>query len=214
VTTPNPGRDTHYGTYRAAGFPAVDFDDFHRAELPRRLRAGLNGEVAWDVAGVAPLAIQIADRPGGYSFVCRDGVVEVVPGVVDDAATILEIIDHESWIDYLHEFRTRTGLLYARSVRFLRGNFETWDDWDPAIRCMYSGRQIYDPSRLDFHDRRGEPLDLKRSFGREDDPEEMSHFLRTTGFLVVRKVFESGLVADLAGEVDRIAADAVEGELT
>jgi|GEM_PF-4508707 len=34
MATPNLGRDTHFGTYRVAGFPAVDFDEFHRVELP------------------------------------------------------------------------------------------------------------------------------------------------------------------------------------
>ena len=160
MATPSLGRDTHFGTYRVAGYPAVDFDEFHSIELPRRLRGGKNEEVAWDVAGVAPLAIRLGDRgpEGGYSFVCREGVVEIVPGVAEDASTILEIVDHESWLDYLYEFRTRAGLLYSKAVRFIRGDFETWDDWDPAIRCMYSGRPIYDPSRLDLRDLAGEAL--------------------------------------------------------
>jgi ectoine hydroxylase-related dioxygenase (phytanoyl-CoA dioxygenase family) len=222
MSTPSPGRDTQLGTYRAAGFPAVDFDEFHRVELPRRLREGKNEEVAWDVEGAAPLAIQLADRrrageggpAAGYSFVCRDGVVEVVPGIAPDAATILEIVDHESWLDYLYEFRTRAGLLYSKAVRFVRGDFESWDDWDPAIRCMYSGREIYDPSKLDFRDRGGVALDLHRRFEVNDDPEEMSHFLRTTGYLVVREAFEPDIVASLRSEVDRVASEAVEGELT
>jgi hypothetical protein len=130
----NLGRNTQFGTYRAAGFPTVDFDEFHSVELPRRLREGKSEEVAWDVEGAAPLAILLRDHDGavvradredrsrGYSFVCRNGVVEVVPGVVEDAATILEIVDSESWVDYLHEFRTRAGLLYSKAVRFVRGN--------------------------------------------------------------------------------------------
>ena len=79
MTTPNLGRDTQFGTYRIAGFPPVDFDDFHRVELPKRLREGMNGRVAWDVEGVAPLALSVCDREGAYSFVCRDGAVEIVP---------------------------------------------------------------------------------------------------------------------------------------
>ncbi len=214
MTTPNLGRDTHFGTYRIAGFPPVDFDEFHRVELPRRLREGKGEEVAWDVEGVAPLAISLLDREGAYSFVCRGGTVEVVPGIVEDAETVLEIVDHESWIDYLHEFRTRAGLLYSKAVRFVRGDFETWDHWDPAMRCMYSGREIYDPVHLDFRDREGAELDLHQRFDLDHDPEEMSHFLRTTGYLVVRQAFESNFLAELAREVDRIAAAAVENELT
>ena len=29
------GRDTHFGTYRGAGLPWVDFDAFHQEALPR-----------------------------------------------------------------------------------------------------------------------------------------------------------------------------------
>ena len=37
---------------------------------------------------------------------------------------------------------------------------------------------------------RGRPLDLHRSFEVDDDPEEMSNFLRQTGFLVVRRAYD------------------------
>ena len=216
MSTSAIGRDPQFGTYRSAGLPPVDFDDFHRHELPRRLRAGKNEQVAWDVDGVAPIAIGLRDRgpQRAYSYVCQGGEIEIVPGVVDDAETVLDIVDHESWLDYLYEFRTRTGLLYSRAVNFSRGSFDTWDDWEPALRCMYSGREIYNPDALDFRDRRGAPLDLHRDFQQGDDPEDLSHFLRTTGYLVVRRVFEPSLVAELSGEIDRIADEADEGELT
>jgi hypothetical protein len=207
------GRDTTFGTYRIAGLPAVDFDAFHRETLPERLRAGTSGRVAWDVAGKAPISIGLPDGRA-YSYRCRDGGVEVEAGVAADARTILEIVDHESWLDYLYEYRTRFGLLYSNAVRFVRGDFDTWDDWEPAIRCMYSGREIYDPARVDFRDRRGAPLDLQQRFDPDADPEEMSHFLRTTGFLVVRGAYEPSHVRELAREVDRARQAAVEGELS
>ena len=207
------GRDTTFGTYRAAGWPSVDFDAFHREILPARLAEGVNERVAWDVEGRAPLALGLPDGRF-YSYRCLGGRVAVEPGVAADARTVLEIVDHESWLDYLHEFRTRYGLRYSHAVRFVRGDFDTWDDWEPAIRCMYSGRPIYDPGACDFRDRHGAPLDLERSFALDDDAEDMSHFLRTTGYLVVRRVFEPAFVAELASEIDRIRAAAVEGELT
>jgi len=206
------GRDATFGTYRVAGLPAVDFDAFHRDELPARLAAGKNEEVAWDVAGRAPIAVSLADGRA-YSYRCRDRRVAIEPGIAADARTVLEIVDHESWLDYLYEYRTRYGLLYSNAVRFLRGDFDSWDDWEPAIRCMYSGRPIYDPASLDFCDRHGEPLDLHRRFEVGEDPEEMSHFLRTTGFLVVRRAFESEFVAELGRELDRVRDGAREGEL-
>ena len=173
----NVGTDTTVGTFEVAGHAALDFDDFHRHALPKRLEAGVNAQVAWDVAGRAPCAVQL---PGGsaYSYIPRGDRVDIVPGVIDDAELVLEI-PYTAWQDYVYEFRTRFGLLYSQAVNFVRGDFDTWDHWEPAIRCMYSGREIYNPKTLDFRDLDGSPLDLHRSFARDDAPELMSHFLRT-----------------------------------
>lgn len=205
-------RDTQFGTYRSVGLPPIDFDAFHQDELPKRLAAGVNDQVAWDVEGRAPISIALPDGRA-YTYSCETHGVAVYPGISDEARTVLEIVDHESWLDYLYEFRTRYGLLYSGAVRFIRGDFDTWDDWEPAIRCMYSGRAIYDPGSVDFRDRSGDPLDLNRSFEVGDDIDEMSHFLITTGFLVVRRAFETELIDGLKAEVERIRMEAVEGEL-
>lgn len=206
------GRDTQFGTYRGVGLPWVDFDAFHQETLPKRLEEGVNEQVAWDVAGKEPFSIGLPDGRY-YTYRCRGGRVLVEPGEAKDARTILEIVDHESWLDYLYEFRTRYGLLFSNAVRFVRGDFETWDEWEPAIRCMYSGRPIYDPARIEFRDLAGDPLDLERSFAPDDDPEEMSNFLRQTGFLVVRRAYEADLIATLSSELDRVIAASTEGNL-
>lgn len=210
---PEIGRDTTFGTYRGAGLPWVDFDAFHQEELPRRLAEGVNERVAWDVADKRPISIGLPDGRF-YTYRCQDGRVLVEPGQADDARTILEIIDHESWLDYLYEYRTRFGLLYSNAVRFVRGDFESWDDWEPAIRCMYSGRPIYDPASIDFVDRGGDPLDLHHKFSVDDDPEDLSHFLRLTGFLVVKQAYDTPFITELGRELDRVTREAVEGELS
>ena len=71
--------------------------------------------MAWDGEGAAPLALCLRDHEGAYSFVCRGGRVEIVPGIEADAETVLEIVDPESWIDYLHEFQPPLGRLDPRS---------------------------------------------------------------------------------------------------
>ena len=172
----------------------------------------MNEQAAWDVEGKDPISIGLPDGRF-YTYRCREGRILVEPGQARDARTILEIVDHESWLDYLYEFRTRYGLLFSNAVRFVRGDFETWDEWEPAIRCMYSGRSIYDPARIEFRDLAGAPLDLHRSFEVDDDPEEMSNFLRQTGFLLVRRAYEPELIATLSRELDRVIADSTEGNL-
>jgi hypothetical protein len=201
------------GMYHAVGYAAVDFEEFHQKELPRRLREGVSDRIIWDVKDAAPIAITL---PGGraFSYLVKNGQVCVEPGVVDTAETVVDINSEEAWIDYLYEMRTRIGLLYSQAVEFSRGNFESWDAWDPAIRCMYSGREIYNPATLDFKDLAGQPLDLHKRFALDDDPEEMSHFLRQTGYLVVKKVYPPELIAKLSEALDKVRDNAVEGELT
>lgn len=204
------GTDTTVGTFQAAGFSPVDFDTFHRVELPRRLLDGGNERMAWDVAGAAPIALQLPDGRA-YSYVARPGHVTVERGVVDDAELVLEI-GEQAWQDYVYELRTKAGLAYSHAVTIVRGAYERWDDWDPAIRSMYSGTPIYDPKPADFVDRHGKPLDLHRAFALDDDPDDMSHFLRTTGFLVVKGAFADRR-DELSDEVDRLRDGAREGEL-
>jgi len=203
-------RNTTIGTYAAAGYAPVDFHDFHRHELPRRLRNGVNEQVFWDVKGAAPIAICLADG-SAYSYIAGLTRVDIVRGVSADAEVVLEL-PLEAWRDYVYEFRTRFGLLYSNAVRFIRGNFELWDTWEPAIRCMYSGRQIYNPEALAFLDLDGSPLDLHRRFDLDDPPEQLAHFLRTTGYLVVQGAFTERL-QEISDEVNRLTEAAREGEL-
>ena len=71
------GREVKSGMYRRAGFAPVDFDAFHRVELPKKLAEGASAAVHWDVAGARPFTIVL---PGerAYSFVSRADRVEVV----------------------------------------------------------------------------------------------------------------------------------------
>lgn len=200
------------GMYRRAGYEPADFDACHGVELPAKLSEGASDRVYWDVEGLAPIAFVL---PGerAYSFVAREGRVEVLPGIAADAETVIELSD-DAWIDYRYEMRTRIGLLYSNAASFRRGSFETWGRWDPALRCLYSDREIYDPERLELLDRDGKRLDLHQRFRFDDDRDEMSHFLRTTGYLVVKRAFEPELIRELSQALDRVRDAAVEGELT
>ena len=75
----------------SASFPLLDFDDFHRRELPRRLAAGHGAVAAEDasLASLGGLAFRLKDG-GAFSYLPRDGGVEVVEGEAD-ARTVIEI---------------------------------------------------------------------------------------------------------------------------
>jgi ectoine hydroxylase-related dioxygenase (phytanoyl-CoA dioxygenase family) len=193
------------------GLPPLDFDEFHRHELPRRLRDGANARIAWDVAHTAPFCFRL---PSGsaYSYVPRSGRVEIVPGRVDDAELVIEIT-LEAWQDYVHELRTRIGLLYSGAVQFKSGGYDDWDAWEPALRSLYSGTPIYDPANLDLVDLDGSPLDLHTKFSLDDDPQRMAHYLHKAGYLVVADVFGPDHLKVLSYETDRVRREATEGGL-
>ena len=208
------GRDTNVGEFESWGFPAWSFDDFHRRELPRRLAEGVNEQVTWDLVVAPPFAVACSGGGGGggraYTYVAGEDAVTIEPGVRDDATGVLEI-GERAWQDYVHEFRNPSSLVLAEAIRFARGGMREWDRWAPAMRCMYSGREIYDPN-MTFEDRHGDPLDLHQTFTLDDDHEDLSHFLRTAGYLVVR-----GAMAprrdEIAAEIERLQAEAIEGTI-
>ena len=84
------GREVLHGMYRRAGFAPVDFETFHCEELLRRLAEGASDAVHWDVAGAAPFSIVL---PGerAFSFIAREDRIEVLPGIAQDAETIVEM---------------------------------------------------------------------------------------------------------------------------
>jgi hypothetical protein len=204
------GRNTDVGHLEAWGLKRWDFDEFHRSELPRRLReGGLNDQIAWDVAAAPPITVKLPDGRA-YSYVCENDWVRVEPGVLDHAVAVIEL-NERAWQDYVHEFRNLSSLVLADSVRFERGTADDWDLWAPAMRCMYSGRQIYDPA-MTFHDRHGKALDLRRSYTLDDDHQDLSHFLRTTGYLVVRGAMTHRR-DEIAAEIAKLTAAAAEGDI-
>jgi ectoine hydroxylase-related dioxygenase (phytanoyl-CoA dioxygenase family) len=203
-------RDTKVGSFEAWGYDPIDFDAFHRVELPRRLATGVNEQVAWDVVGAAPIALQLTDGRA-YSYTSGDAGVVIEPGVVVDAEVVLEIDQHD-WQNYVHEFRNPTSLILSQAIRFLRGDNDAWEAWKPAMRCMYSGKPVYNPDDAGLVDREDAPLDLHRSFSLDrDEPDEMSHFLRTAGF-IVRRGAMSHRLAEVTDEIERLKAATPVGD--
>lgn len=202
-------RNVEIATAKSLGMPPLDFKAMHEIVLPQRLRRGVSDRIAWDLASAAPMALQTPDGTA-FSYVCDAGRVRIVPGIVDGATLVLEMTS-DSWTNYVYELRTRFGLLYSQAVRFVRGNFALWDVWEPALRCLYSGTPIYDPKTIDLRDLDGSPLDIRKSFRRDDDPRLISHFLRIAGYVHVRGVFTGDEIQRWSDEVDRLRDQSVEG---
>ena len=190
-------------------FPPIDFDEFHRDVLPLRIAAGNGALAARAVSGLSPLAFRLPDGRA-WTFVPGEDGVDVRPGV-EGAGTLVDL-SHAAWELFVHEIRTLYRLYYTGELSFARGDFDSLNAWEPALRTLFHGRPVFDPAALDLRDRSGNPLDLHRAFTLDDDDAEMRHFLREAGFLHVRGVFSRDEIARLCEEAGRLAQTAKPGD--
>ncbi|MBW2241148.1 MAG: phytanoyl-CoA dioxygenase family protein [Deltaproteobacteria bacterium] len=194
------------------GFPSLDFDRFHREELPKRLaKLGAMGAKAAAVARPkGSLAFRMPDgRAWTYSPV--ESGFEFTPGDAD-AKTIVGL-EPEAWEGLVHDFESAPGLLYGGRVRSERGNLMRFVGWEPALRALYQGLPIYDPAHPDLRDASGRPVDPARSFRLDGDSEEDMHaFLEAAGYLLIKAVFDAGEVAALRTGADALRGRAREGD--
>ncbi len=191
-------------------FEPLDFHRFHREELPRRLRAGNGALAARDARRLGSLAFRLPDG-AAYTYLARgEEDVDVVAGD-EKADTVIEL-SPEIWQNVVHELDAAAGLLYGGRAQCRRGNAVRWLAWEPALRAMFSGRPIYDPERAQLSDRFDKPLDAAQSFSPGDDREDMAHFLRTAGYLFVRRVFTAEEIAGFLEEAEQLRAEAVPGD--
>lgn len=190
------------------GFEPYDFHDFHRRVLPERLAAGNGALASADAATIGPIAFQVDGD--AYTYVPRDGGVDVVEGDTDAKAVVG--LDLLYWQGLVHDLESAPGLLYPGRAQSVRGNLMRFVRWEPALRAMFHGRPLYDEAHADFRDRHGDPLDPHQAFTLDDHREDMAHYLRTAGFLRVRGVFDTEEVARFNRHADQLRAEAVEGD--
>jgi ectoine hydroxylase-related dioxygenase (phytanoyl-CoA dioxygenase family) len=184
----------------------LDFGRFHREVLPQRLAAGNGALAAGDALQIGPLAIRTAR--GAFTYVPRDGTIEIVEG--DAGAKTVIALDDDSWRGLASDLDTPPGLLYGGRVETVRGNPLRFVRWEPALRAMYHGRPVYDATRVDLHG-----LDPGASFDAADldtRPEAMRDFLETCGYVLVRNVFTPEEIAAFREDADVLRDEAREGD--
>ena len=188
----------------------IDFLDFHRRELPRRLAAG-NGALAAedDLASLGALAFRL---PSGEAFTYRPvpGGVHLVEGEAG-AQTVIELAP-ELWSDLARDLESAPGLLYAGRAHCRAGDVMSFVRWEPGLRALYHGRPIFRPDRQQLLDRHGAPLDCTRGFARGSDRAEMAHFLKTTGYLLAKNVFSTAEIERMRTHARSLEAEARPGD--
>lgn len=207
------------------GFEDLDFHAFHRDELPRRIAAGHGALAAVAVGRVGRIGSLALRLPSGdaYTYRADDGTIRVDAGDAE-ADTVMELAS-ECWEGLVHDYESAPGLLYSGRVSCKRGKAIRLVNWEPALRALYTGRPLFDPAS-ELSDRYGDRLDPEHAYRLDDDREDMAHFLRTAGYLLVREVFapdeierflaEAGELRDEARKGDQLswwAKDAAGGEV-
>ncbi len=192
----------------------IDFERFHTDELPRRL-AGGNGRLAGpEVATSKPIALRLAGTDQAFTYVPTTGdddgpTISVVAG--DEGAATLAELDATSFDGLVRDLDSIPGLLYRDRLHAVRGTPMRLMRWEAALRAMYTGRPILDPTAPVLRPD-GTPLDPTRSFTLDADADEMAEFLHLAGYLVVREVFDADEVASMLTAAHRLAAEAEPGD--
>jgi hypothetical protein len=139
----------------------------------------------------------------GGRLVLRDGSAS--DGVVAE-------LDAFACSELFQDVVSTFGLLMAGRVSFPQGSGDRFVAWEPALRAVLDGRPVYGPGSIDFRTRDGSVLDLHRSFGVDDDPDEIGHFLAEAGFLHLRGVFSEAEMAAVSAELDDALAAATQDD--
>jgi hypothetical protein len=187
-------------------FGPIDFDRFHRDELPTLVASRGPVFSDADAAVVSTLAFELDDGRA-YTYVPAGRSFTVEPGT--GGADTVVVLPYEEWCAFAWELRSCFALLYDEKLTVARGSFGQLARWEPPLRVAFDGQEIYDlddpPAVLDPA---GGPLDCARTFTLDDPQEEMADFLGRAGFLHLRAVLGADEVAALRAEVDQAVASA------
>ena len=187
-------------------FGPIDFDGFHRHDLPQLLEGRRHVFSDADIRVVRSLAFELPDGRA-YTYVPTDRTFSVTSG--SEGAHTVVTLSYEAWCSFVWELRSSFSLLYSGEVATARGSFGQLARWEPPLRVAFSGQDLYDladPPPVQDDD--GRPLDLTRVFTLDDSLDEIAAFLSQAGFVHLRGVMEAAEVEDLRHDVDTAVANA------
>ncbi|MSY25922.1 MAG: hypothetical protein F2674_08745, partial [Actinobacteria bacterium] len=177
----------------------IDFNEFHRVEIQKHLIAGSGAKAAAAMPAGRSLTIVVGDEAWTYRSTGAD--IELIKGRSGGLTISLE---RDAFSDFVNEMWSVFGLLYGERLTLDSGSFEHLVAWEPVLQALWFDRPIYSASESStFVGRDGMPLSLDESFTLDDDADEMSHFLQTCGYLVLRNVFSEEEIAAMNEVVER-----------
>jgi hypothetical protein len=181
---------------------SADAREFFSDELPKLIadRSDLALPGARELAP-RPLAF-VVDGEAWTLALEADGI-RLAAGDADAKAVV--VLDAEGFADLVNDIRTPIGFMTGGDLDMPRGRLDDFLDWAVILRSLLDGMPVHTVGAVDFRDRDGNPLDLRRAFRLDDDPAEMAHFLGEAGFLHVAGVFTEEEMAAVSVEMDDAA---------
>src|SRR4051794_12343546 len=157
-------------------------EQFFAEQLPRLLeRHGHLAGAGFEALRARPLAIEV----GAFSMTLgADGRTMSATGGIRDGAVVVTL-DPDQFSDWAQQIRTFDAMISLGELSWRGSGRRQLAVWDALWIAVLEGWAVVDPA-LRFLDREGDPLDLSRCFTPEDDPMDVAHFLRETGYLHLR----------------------------
>jgi hypothetical protein len=171
-----------------------------------------------DTGGLAARGLQVLDLPpltfevdgttahlivDGGALTLREGRADEGPVVGLDAVACAELFQ---------DLASTFGLVMPGRVEVLRPRGDQFVAWEPVLRAAIDGRPVYEPGSIEFRDRDGDDLDLRRAFRIDDDRDDIGHFLAEAGYLHLEGVFTETEMAAVSAELDDAMAAATQDD--
>ena len=187
-------------------FGPIDFDHFHRVELPVLLETRGSLCSHRDAGTLRPLGFQLPDGRA-YTYVPSRSSFSIEAGA-EGARTVVELAS-DAWCSFVWELTSSFALLYADKLVISRGDFGQLARWEPLLRAAFDGQELFDVDHpTPVHDATGEDLDCSRTFTLADGDEALADFLHRAGYLHLRGVMELEEIEALRADVVTAVAEA------
>ena len=192
------------GTGRSVD-PAAFFED----ELPDSL-AEVGAVFDPDAAGLRLRPLTVAVDDDAWTLTEDEGRLSVRRGPVEGSGNLR--LDPAQLSDLVSDQVTPMGWFSSGRLDLADCHLAGLLDWWLLLRAALDGVIPHQPGDVDLVDGHGAPLDLHRSFGSDDDPQEMRRFLEAAGYLHITGVFTEDEMAEVAADMDRAAPTYRQGD--
>ena len=198
-----------FRTRRDEGTTELDPDAFFSSVLPEALEANLD-LIQPGASGLKLRPFSVETEGKTWTLRWQGDRVLVEAGLAPDGSHIR--LSGEALSELANDQSTPMTYFTAGTLDMPTGGLTNFLDWWLVLRGALDARPLHTPGAVAFSDRSGAPLDLRRSFRPDEDPEEMSHFLHEAGFLHLSGVFSEAEMAEISADMDRAAPSYGDGD--